>query len=212
MLKKTTNSGKSSLPGVYMSSTQRADGFIDDMDDELDDARRMGIFGIVRMRYSAWVDELLNAALQRKLQAKQQLISSRGKVVHAHRELAQDIQEAKKVEVTHGIEDIQMMHVAKDTHAQYNHQLVTRLIPELAINPSGSDGVIYDSPPLHPHVDDTEVEKAALQTFLFLSGETVRELDIKICWEMIREKYPPLVAEEIIQRVGQMQATAPPRK
>jgi hypothetical protein len=212
MLKKTTNSGRSSLPGVYTTSTQKADGFIEDMEDELDDARRMGIFGIVRMRYSAWVDELLNASLQRKLQAKRQLISSRGKVVDAQRELAQGIQDSRKTEAIHIVEGAQMGHVIKNSQPEYNHQLTSRLIPELAVGPSGSDGGLHDSMPLHTHVGDTEIEKAALQTFLFLSGETVREMDIQICWEMIHEKYPPLIAEEIIKRVSQMQATAPPRK
>jgi hypothetical protein len=226
MLKKG-NSDEGPLPGLSTGSgsTRKANSLIDEMEDELDEARHQGVFGIFRLKYEAWLDERLRSAVQRKMAAKKQLLVGRGEVLQAEQGLAATVHTGVKQEVIQEIETSQMGHVLEESKVAYNQQLTSQLVPQLSnFNPyatpiSGSDVPINGpevmeavsvishgsvTTPMQIHVADDEIEGLALQTLVYLLSGEKTELDMQTHWQSLAEKYPPLVLQEIRHRVETM--------
>jgi hypothetical protein len=226
MLKKG-NLDEGPLPGLSTGSgsTRKANSLIDEMEDELDEARHLGVIGILKFKYEAWVEERLHSAVQRKMAAKKQLLMGRGEVLQAEQGLAATIHTGVKQEVIQEIETSQMGHVLEESKVAYNQQLTSQLVPQLShFNPQGApvlepeimeaESVIPRgsvTTPLQIHVADDEIQGVALQALLYLMSGEKTELEMQTFWQGLAQKYPPLVMAEIQNRVQEMSESTLPQ-
>lgn len=130
---------------------------------EMDQARSRGVWGLMRLRYEAWLEEKMKAPAIQKMQARQAVLQEQCKTAEAEIKLKATVQSGDVGAQRHKIE-----------WNEVNRQRLTAELQSLGmihLAPApGAPAALTMSAPAEPavtpHVTDEQVEAVALRGFL----------------------------------------------
>jgi hypothetical protein len=210
------------LPGLTPGEKKQAATLVEELEDDLDDAREQGVMGIFRLRWEAWRDERLRAALERKMAARQALIKSKTQTAKTEQELSETVHDGNKQGVRQEIETAQLEHLRVQSKEVYNPQIASKILPNLIApsSPSAISGEIIEASPLVPsgslgnpmsiHISDEEINQEAFQVVMKVGMEELSEAEFPGYQKELERRYPPLVAAEIMARAQELIANSLP--
>ena len=131
------------------------------MEAEMDAARSRGVWGLMRLRYEAWLEERMQGPAIRKMQARQAVLEQQCKTAEAEIRLKATVQSGEVGNQRHKIEWNQINRQRLAGELQSLGLITLSAGPAEAIPLSAPPG-----PPVSPHVTDEQVEAVALRGFL----------------------------------------------
>lgn len=120
---------------------------------ELERAKEQGVFGIMRMRWEAWIEEKLSDPIVRKMRTQEKLLEAHRSGIETQAKLVNQNEVAKRQ-----LEE----HRREATDARRG-----RLLAEAALSPaalesaSASSALPQSGPPLRPYLTDAQIEAVA---------------------------------------------------
>jgi hypothetical protein len=210
------------LPGLTPGERKHAATLVEELEDDLDEARQQGIFGLLRLRWEAWMDERLRGAVERKMSARQGLIKAKTQTAKTEQELSETVHDGTKQGVRHEIETTQLEHLRVQSQEVYNPQIASRIIPQLVsvgTPPPASGEVIEAVPvvragtlgsPMTVHISDEEIDQESYQILMKVGSGELSEVDLPAYQKELTKRYQPLVAAEILSRAQGLIANSLP--
>ena len=163
------------------------------MEAEMDAHRRRGVWGLLRLRYEAWLEGKMQGPAVAKMQARQVLLEEQRKTAEAEIRLKATVQSGEVGFQRHRIEwnEVNRQRLAGELHS-------LGLIPHVAgPAPSAPAG----PPPVSAHVTDEQVEAVALRGFL-QGVET--EDDWRVYKGELGQHLSPYAVEEVGSRLREL--------
>ena len=159
------------------------------MEAEMDAARSRGVWGLMRLRYEAWLEGKMMGPAIAKMQTRQALLEEQRKTADAEIRLKATVQSGEVGAQRHRIEwnEVNRQRLAGELQSL---GLIT-LSPGQAVAPSAP-------PPLSTHVTDEQVEAVALRGFL--QGVETEE-DWLVYRSELGQHLSPYAVEEVGQRL-----------
>ena len=167
------------------------------MEAEMEAARSGGVFGLLRLRYQAWLEERMMGPAIRKMQARQAVLEQQCKTAEAEIRLKATVQSGEVGAQRHCIEwnEVNRQRLAGELHSLGMITSSAGSIP-LAM-PSAPAG----PPPVSPHVTDEQVEAVALRGFL--QGVETEE-DWRVYKGELGQHLSPYAVEEVGSRLREL--------
>ena len=164
---------------------------------EMDEARSRGVWGLMRLRYEAWLEEKMKTPAIQKMQARQAVLQEQCKTAEAEIKLKATVQSGEVGAQRHKIE-----------WNAVNRQRLTAELQSLGmihLAPAPGAPALTTSapadPPVTPHVTDEQVEAVALRGFL--QGVETEEDWLSYKGELGRH-LSPYAVEEVGQRLREL--------
>ena len=159
------------------------------MEAEMDAARSRGVWGLMRLRYEAWLEGKMMGPAIAKMQTRQALLEEQRKTADAEIRLKATVQSGEVGAQRHRIEwnEVNRQRLAGELQSL---GLIT-LSPGHAATPSAP-------PPVSTHVTDEQVEAVALRGFL--QGVETEE-DWLVYRSELGQHLSPYAVEEVGQRL-----------
>jgi hypothetical protein len=180
------------------SDAMPLDSRVNQMEAEMAQVRKLGIIGLLKLKFTAWLEERMKEAAIRKLQAQQAVMEEQRKTAVAESALREVIQtgEAK---------------VEKGRIA-YREALWQRLHADMAfagisVGPASIGGTTAPGNAgagASSTVTDEQVETLALRVFMNLAQNGNSDADWQAYQEEIYKHLPRTVAQEVVSRVEGM--------
>lgn len=212
----------STLPGLAPGDHRHAVSLVEELEEDMDDARQQGVMGLMRLRWEAWLDERLRGAVERKMSARQALIKAKTQTAKTEQELSETVHDGTKQGVRHEIETSQLEHLRVQSKDTYNPQIASKIVPQLVSPnpPSPEYGQLIDVTPVVPsgalgvpmgiHVSDAEISQEAFQVLMKLGTGDLTQDELPDYIRELEKRYPPLVAAEIVRQASELHANSLP--
>jgi hypothetical protein len=191
-----------SVPGLganALGANKHIEPLIARMEADLAAARVRGIWGVMRLRYEAWLEEKMRGPAVAKMQTRQAVLAEQCRTAEAEIRLRATVQSGEVGAQRHKIEwnDVNRHRLAGELQSLGLITLPTGDAP-LAV-PSPLSG--YPQSPLSPHVTSEQVEAVALRGFL-------QGVESEEDWGRFREELgrhlSPYAVEEVGQRLREL--------
>ena len=182
---------------------------IEELEEDLNDAREEGVIGLLRLRWEAWMDERLRKEVERKMAARQELVKAKTRTAKTEQELSETVHDGTKQGVRHEIEAAQLEHLRVHSQEAYNPQLASRIMPQLVSGVPNHDEIIEATPvmsqgslgvPMSIHISDEEINQEAFQVLMKIGTGELTEPELPTYQKELTKRYPPLVVAEIMSR------------
>lgn len=162
------------------------------MNREMDEARKQGVWGLMRLRWEAWLEERMKGPAIAKMRTRQEVLMEQHKTAQAEILLQNTVQTGEVGAQRHQIawNEVNRLRLASELQSL---GLMTAPAGAAALSSS-----TLAEPPLAPHVTDAQVEAVALRA-LMQGVETMDEWDAYK--EELGKHLPPLAVEEVGQRL-----------
>ena len=160
------------------------------LEDEMEAARRQGVWGLMRLRYEAWLEERMQGPAVRKLVARQAVLEEQRKTAEAEIRLKATVQSGEVGSQRHRIE-----------WNEVNRQRLAGELQELGmitLSPGPQAALPASSPaqqPVSAHVTDEQVEAVALRGFL-------QGVETEEDWLVFRGELSQHLAPYAVEEVG----------
>ena len=180
------------LPSLPAQPAREFEPRVERLEQELDAARRGGVWGLWRLRYEAWLEERLQHPAIRKMQARQAVLAEQCKTAEAEIRLRAVVQSG---EVGAQRQRIEWNEVSRQRLAG---ELQALGLVHLAPAPAGalaSAAVSLAPPPVSPHVTDEQVEALALRAF-------VQGAESEEDWDSFKGELSRHLAPYAVEEVG----------
>jgi len=167
------------------------------MEAEMDAHRRRGVWGLLRLRYEAWLEGKMQGPAVAKMQARQALLEEQRKTAEAEIRLKATVQSGEVGFQRHRIEwnEVNRQRLAGELQSL---GMIT-LSPGQA--PSAPPAASSSSPPVSAHVTDEQVEAVALRGFL--QGVETEE-DWLVYRAELGQHLSPYAVEEVGSRLREL--------
>ena len=187
-----TGIGQAGEAGLRLAPRKEIEPRIARLEAEMETARRNGVFGLMRLRYEAWLEEKMQGPAIRKLQARQAVLEQQCKTAEAEIRLRATVQSGEVGAQRHRIEwnEVNRQRLAGELQAL---GMITLSPGPMAAAPS--------SPPVSSHVTDEQVEAVALRGFL--QGVETEE-DWLIYKSELGQHLSPYAVEEVGSRLREL--------
>ena len=161
------------------------------MEAEMDEARRRGVMGLMRLRYEAWLEKKMMGPAIAKMQTRQAVLEEQRKTAEAEIRLKVTVQSGEVGAQRHRIE-----------WNEVNRQRLAGELQSLGmITLSHGPSAVSSAPPVSTHVTDEQVEAVALRGFL--QGVETEE-DWLIYRSELGQHLAPYAVEEVGQRLREL--------
>ena len=166
------------------------------MEAEMDAHRRRGVWGLLRLRYEAWLEGKMQGPAVAKMQARQALLEEQRKTAEAEIRLKATVQSGEVGFQRHRIEwnEVNRQRLAGELHSL---GLITYSAGQAPPAPSAS----ASPPPVSAHVTDEQVEAVALRGFL--QGVETEE-DWRVYKSELSQHLSPYAVEEVGSRLREL--------
>lgn len=172
------------------------------IDAEMDMVRRQGFWGMMRLRWEAWLEEQMKDPAIRKMKARQEILEEQRKTAESHIKLKTTIQSGEREVEVGQIQHDQFVFRQLRSDLDSSRMLIPAGESEPTMA-SSSAGPSMGSPVVQ-HISDEEIESLALQTVMVVgTGEGAEERWREYRDEIYRQM-PPYVAQEVERRVEAM--------
>ncbi len=154
------------------------------MNADLDAARRQGIWGLMRLRWEAWLEEKMKVPAIAKMQARQAVLLEQHKTAQAEILLQNTVQGGEVGAQKHRIawNEISRMRLTSELQSLGVTAAAAIAAPEAA------------NPPVTPEVTDSQIEAVALSALM----QGVESIEDWMEFKAELEKHlPPLAVEEV---------------
>lgn len=164
------------------------------MEAEMEAARSGGMFGLLRLRYQAWLEERMMGPAIRKMQARQAVLEQQRLTAEAEIRLKATVQSGEVGSQRHRIEwnEVNRQRLAGELHS-------LGMIPYAAGQAPSAPSA--GPPPVSAHVTDEQVEAVALRGFL-QGVET--EDDWRVYKGELSQHLSPYAVEEVGSRLREL--------
>lgn len=158
------------------------------MEAEMDAARSQGVWGLLRLRWEAWLEQKMQGPAIAKMRARQAVLEEQRKTAEAEIRLKATVQSGEVGAQRHRIEwnEVNRQRLAGELHSL---GVIT-----LSSGPSAQ-------PPVSAHVTDEQVEAVALRGFL---QGVESEDDWTVYREELSRHLSPYAVEEVGQRLREL--------
>jgi len=166
------------------------------MEAEMDAHRRRGVWGLLRLRYEAWLEGKMQGPAVAKMQARQALLEEQRKTAEAEIRLKATVQSGEVGFQRHRIEwnEVNRQRLAGELHSLGLIPCAAGQAPPASPAPAGP-------PPVSAHVTDEQVEAVALRGFL-QGVET--EDDWRVYKGELSQHLSPYAVEEVGSRLREL--------
>lgn len=198
------DTGNSALPanlpmramGLGLGAEREFEPRVARLEAEMDQARSRGVWGLMRLRYEAWLEEKMKTPAIQKMQARQAILQEQCKTAEAEIKLKATVQSGDVGAQRHKIE-----------WNAVNRQRLTAELQSLGMihyapAPGAPAALAAPAEPaVTPHVTDEQVEAVALRGFL--QGVETEEDWLVYKGELGRH-LSPYAVEEVGQRLREL--------
>jgi len=160
------------------------------MEAEMDAHRRRGVWGLLRLRYEAWLEGKMQGPAVAKMQARQILLEEQRKTAEAEIRLKATVQSGEVGFQRHRIE-----------WNEVNRQRLAGELQSLGMITLSPGQVPAAPPPVAAHVTDEQVEAVALRGFL--QGVETEE-DWRVYKSELGQHLSPYAVEEVGSRLREL--------
>ena len=170
------------------------------MEAEMDAVRKQGVWGLLRLRYEAWLEERMQGPAIQKLRARQAVLEEQRKTAEVEIKLRATVQSGEVGAQRHKIEwnEVNRQRLTSELHSLGLITLAPAPTAQPATTPAS---VTSTSPPMTAHVTDEQIEAVALRGFL--QGVETDEDWQGYKTELARH-LPPLSVEEVGLRLREL--------
>ena len=185
---------QTSLPVMSLDARREFEPRIARMEAEMEAARSGGVFGLLRLRYHAWLEERMMGPAIRKMQARQAVLEQQCKTAEAEIRLKATVQSGEVGFQRHRIEwnEVNRQRLAGELHSLGMIPLSNGPVPSASAS---------STPPVSAHVTDEQVEAVALRGFL-QGVET--EDDWRVYKGELSQHLSPYAVEEVGSRLREL--------
>ncbi|MBB6053965.1 hypothetical protein [Armatimonas rosea] len=176
------------------------DGGIERLEQEMRAARKSGLFGVVRLKWEAWLEERMKEPAIRKLRAQREILLEQRQTAEAQIHLRSTVftgerdgeigrtavVQARTVRLQ---ADMDSLGIGKDDG-------VPRPFP-----PRPGD------PPLTMHITDQQIESLALRAVTSIPSGVAGEEDLRAYLAELHQRLPKYVADEVETRIRALRRT-----
>ena len=168
------------------------------MEAEMDEARRRGVMGLMRLRYEAWLEKKMMGPAIAKMQTRQAVLEEQRKTAEAEIRLKVTVQSGEVGAQRHRIEwnEVNRQRLAGELQAL--GMITLSPGPQASLSPAGTSS---SPPPVSTHVTDEQVEAVALRGFL--QGVETEE-DWLVYRSELGQHLAPYAVEEVGQRLREL--------
>lgn len=199
LVKDRVSAAGSEYPGVGFGAgaERHFEGGVARLEAEMEDARRRGVLGLLRLRYEAWLEERMKGPAIQKMLARQAVLAEQCKTAEAEIKLRATVQSGEVGAQRHKIEwnEVNRQRLAGELQSLGMITLSTG--PTAVSMPAASSS----APPVSAHVTDEQVEAVALRGFL--QGVETEEDWLVYKGELSRH-LSPYAVEEVGQRLREL--------
>ena len=131
----------------------------------MDAVRKQGVWGLLRLRYEAWLEERMQGPAIQKLRARQAVLEEQRKTAEVEIQLRATVQSGEVGAQRHKIEwnEVNRQRLTSELHSLGLITLAPAPTAQPATTPAS---VTSTSPPMTAHVTDEQIEAVALRGFL----------------------------------------------
>lgn len=185
----------STLKPIQAGAVKEIEPAIARLEAEMERARRQGVYGLMRLRYEAWLEERMKGPAILKLQSRQALLEEQIKTAEAEIRL--------KAVVQSGERDVQRHKIQwNEVNRQRLHSELQSLgLVEAPTSPAPATTIELrpaPAPPVSPHITAAKIEQLALDAF---SKGVETEEDWEVYKEEMSRHLPSLTVEEVGERL-----------
>ena len=119
---------------------------------ELEQAKEQGVFGIMRMRWEAWIEEKLADPIVRKMRTQEKLLEAHRSGIETQAKLVNQNEVAKRQ-----LEE----HRREAADARRGRLLSEAALSPAALESSSAAALPQSGPPLRPYLTDAQIEAVA---------------------------------------------------
>ncbi len=187
-----------SVPGMAHAADKQIEPLIARMEADMEAARRQGMWGVMRLRYEAWLEERMRGPAVQKMQTRQAVLAEQCRTAEAEIRLRATVQSGEVGAQRHKIEwnDVNRHRLAGELQS-----LGLIALPPGASSLAAPSMSSPSEPPLSAHVTSEQVEGVALRGFL-QGVESEEE------WAAFKEELgrhlSPYAVEEVGQRLREL--------
>ncbi|WP_395139404.1 hypothetical protein, partial [Armatimonas sp.] len=129
------------------------------IDEEMDQVRRQGLFGMWRLRWEAWLEEKMKDPAIRKMKARQEILDEQRKTAEAQIRLKSTVQSGDRQVEVGRMEYSQVLWQRLQTDMQQSG---------IMLPSAPASGTIYEpsEPPVSLHITDEQIEALALRAVM----------------------------------------------
>jgi len=177
-------------------------------------ARRQGLFGLLRWRFEAWLEERMKDATIKKLSVRREVLEAQQKTTEAEIKLSSVVKSGQKDVERHQIEwnALRRDRLVSDlerTSTALAAANGTLAAPTVLSGPTvhGGSGAAA-AKPVSVHVTDEQIEQLALRTFVNLGPAGENEEEWVRYKADLYQHLPPYVAQEVERQVEKLRRQA----
>lgn len=169
------------------------------MEAEMETARSRGVWGLLRLRYEAWLEERMQGPAIAKMHARQAILEEQRKTAEAEIRLKATVQSGEVGAQRQRIEwnEVNRQRLAGELQSL---GMITLSAGPAAAMPVASPSQL-SQPPVSAHVTDEQVEAVALRGFL--QGVETEE-DWLVYKDELSRHLSPYAVEEVGQRLREL--------
>ena len=156
--------------------------------DELEQAKKRGFLGVLRMRWEAFVEEKLAEPMLRKMKTKERLLEGNRALFEKGRELANQAEQAQRETELHRIAYLQ---------TQQQRQMIEGTMSAPYALPASEAAAPAPEPPLRPYLTDEQITALASR---FLQ-QLPHGADFDEHWGRFARQYGAAVPDQILIEV-----------
>jgi len=191
---------------------------------ELDHARRQGVFGLLRLRFEAWLEERMKGPILRKMAVRREVMEAQKKTTEAEISLYASVKGGQKDVERHEIEwnrlrgqrlvtDLERLGI---TFSAGNDSTAAPAgYGAAGSGPTNLGSGIPATPaaaPVSLHLSDEQIEQLALRAVLHLGPMGAEDAASQAEWDEYRkelhERLPAFAAQEVERRINELCALA----
>ena len=192
-----------SVPSMAHAADKQIEPLIARMEADMEAARKQGMWGVMRLRYEAWLEERMRGPAIQKMQTRQAVLAEQCKTAEAEIRLRATVQSGEVGAQRHKIEwnDVNRHRLAGELQSLGLITLPTGATPMASPSLSVSSMNTPSQPPLSAHVTSDQVEAVALRGFL-------QGVESEDDWATFKEELgrhlSPYAVEEVGQRLREL--------
>ena len=175
------------------------------IDEEMDQVRRQGLFGMWRLRWEAWLEEKMKDPAIRKMKARQEILDEQRKTAEAQIRLKSTVQSGDRQVEVGRLEYSQVLWQRFQTDMQQSGIMLPS-----APAVSSASGTVYGSsePPVSLHITDEQIEALALRAVMSFGKGEGAEAEWQQYRAQLFERMPQYAAQEVERRVYALRKVA----
>ena len=167
---------------------------------ELLTARRQGIFGLLRLRFEAWLEDRMKESVIQKLKTRQELVEAQQKTTEAEIKLHALVQTGQRDLERHKTEFNQARWQRLQSDLEHSGIVLAA--------PAGGNGPTAAAP-VSVHISDEQIEALSLRAVMQLGQEEASEAEWEEYRAELHRRLPPYAAAEVERRIRELRELAP---